>query len=61
MFKLRNRNPPPATRSLRCGAASWSLGRQQAANLASGPGPHPGHARDRLVVRPDVSGDRRRS
>ncbi len=46
---------------IRCGAGGWSPGRQQAANLASGPGPHPAHARDHLVVRPDAPGDRRRS
>jgi uncharacterized membrane protein YphA (DoxX/SURF4 family) len=46
---------------IRRGAGSWSPGRQLAPSLASGPGLHPGRARHHLVVRPDASGDQRRS
>jgi uncharacterized membrane protein YphA (DoxX/SURF4 family) len=46
---------------IRCGADSWSPGRQQAPDLATGPGPHPGHARHHLLVRLNAPDDQRRS
>jgi putative oxidoreductase len=46
---------------IRAGAGCWSVDRQMARKAASRHGPHPGHARHHLVVRPSAPGGQPRS